>query len=872
MNTHCATFSKVEKPPMQQLRSVFFRICMISGIVALLVGSGCSISGVKKADRLVATGQWDQAVESYKALVKQHPFNKEIQADLSETKVLAAEFHYEQGNEALERDDTIQALQEFKKAIGLDPSRAEYHARFSEALRIKKAKDSLQTGEKLESLGRIDEAMSAYEQAVGLDPKLGNALERITALTKHKQAEKKFIQSTEPVTLRFQKAKLREVFEVLARTAGVNVVFDKDVRDDPVTIFLKDMPYNDALNLILHTNKLFSQRIGPNTLLIIPNSKQKLDQYQDLMIRTFYLSNTKAKNVVNLLRSMLESKRVFVDEKINALVIRDVPAKIYLAERIIQSIDRRDPEVMLDLEVLEVNRTKSLEYGLNLAKRAGAAISPDASQGSISASPTPFTYQQLTSIGTGSYLFTFPASVLLDFFKQESDAKTLAAPKLRVLSNETASITVGDKQPILLSTTNVLPGQAATGAIPTTSTVTSIEFKDTGVKLTVEPIVHLVDELTLKIKVEVTRLGDEVILQASPEIKQFKFGTRTAETTLRIRDDETVVLAGLLQDENRKTRVTIPWLGDIPILGELFSSTTTEAVETEVVLAITPHIIRNLETPGPEGQAFWSGTETNYSTEQLFPKHLISSFENIGEDTNGETLPIEEEFMFPLPPSDPSTNMLNNEPELQLPKQSVPNVEPGASISNFKMPQPYVKSETSVISTPPHMMATQNQAPERAKTSHLARPDMESPGELGKGHSETPGLITVHPQNLLAKPGQEFQVEIQEENLQTLAESVLTITFNPKQIEFLRASGGTSANTITGSVGSIVTTKPGIGQVVLHIRRSHDSIEEGVSLVSLFFKGTNHGNSPIMIHPAFVHDARGHNLAFSAQSGTITIQ
>src|SRR5262249_32048560 len=157
-------------------------------------------------------------------------------------------------------------------------------------------------------------------------------------------------------------------------------------------------------------------------------------------------------------------------------------------------------------------RTKSLKYGLNFAKSAGAGIVPPGFTGALSANPTQFTYQQLTSLNPQSYLFTFPASVLLDFFKQESDAKTLAAPKLRVINNKSASINVGHKQPILLSTTNVLPGQAATGAVPTTSTVTSIEFKDVGVKLTVEPTIHLLDELTLKIKVEVTRLGDQVIL------------------------------------------------------------------------------------------------------------------------------------------------------------------------------------------------------------------------------------------------------------------------------------------------------------------------------------------------------------------------
>jgi general secretion pathway protein D len=229
-----------------------------------------------------------------------------------------------------------------------------------------------------------------------------------------------------------------------------------------------------------------------------------------------------------------------------------------------------------------------------------------------------FTFRQLTSLGKDSYVFKLPTNVQLDFFKQVTDAKTLAAPKVRVVNNKKAEINIGDKQPILLSTTNVLPGQAATGAVPTTSTVTSIEFRDTGVKLTVEPAIHLGDELSLKMKVEVVRLGDQVLLQAQPPITQFKFGNRSAETMLNVRNGETIVLGGLLQEEDRRTKVTIPWLGDIPFFGDLISSFKTQRVTTEVILTLTPHIVQPMRPPGLQTQAFWSGTESVYATSPLF--------------------------------------------------------------------------------------------------------------------------------------------------------------------------------------------------------------------------------------------------------------
>ena len=635
----CANYH-AEPSELMPSDTVYHRIVVsVAVLIMVTVVLGCASAEVRKANRYAEQGEWDKAVALYREAVKKEPLSSSSQQQLESAKVRAAEGHYEAGRKAFEAQRLPEALQEFKLAFGLNPGRPEYRARMNDMLRLKEARDLLHTGEKLHALGRHEEAMVTYERAVELDPTLVQALGGITELTKHQRAAKLIGGSTEPMTLRFQNAKLREVFEILARTAGVNVVFDKDVRDDPITIFIKDLPFDDALTLILNTNGLMAQRLATDTLFIMPNNKQKQAQYQDLLMRTFYLSNASAKDAVNLVRTLLDSKKIHVDDKMNAIVVRDEPAKIQLVERLLYAIDRREAEVELDVEVLEVNRTKSLKYGVNYAKQAGYGLIPPTGGGGISTAPVNFTFRALTSLGTQSYLFSIPSSVLIDFFKQDSDARTLASPKLRVLNHKAASINIGDKQPILLSTTNVLPGQAVTGAVPTTSTVTSIEFKDTGVKLTVEPSVNLADEVTLKLKIEVTRLGDQVTLQASPEIKQFKFGTRMAETTLMLKDDETVVLAGLIQDEERKTRSTVPILGDIPWVGELLTATTTDRIETEVVLTITPRVVRGVTTPPIAQQAFWSGTENEYATEQLFPPRAMAVKDSFARDSSARGIP-----------------------------------------------------------------------------------------------------------------------------------------------------------------------------------------------------------------------------------------
>ncbi len=786
-------------------------------LLFLTVSAGCTLPEVRTAQKLAAQGHWDEAVAAYRTAVRKDPFNKDIQKAYDEAKARAAERHYAAGREFLKENRILEALEEFRRALGLDPSRSEHHAALGDAMRLKEAREKLQAAEKLRSLGRLEDALDAYERAVELDPSLTKALEGITAIAQQQRAAKLVGLSGQPITLRFQNARLKEVFEIFARAGNINVIFDKEVKDDPITIFIKDTPFDEALNLILSSNGLFSRRIGPDMLLIIPNTKPKQDQYQDLMIRTFYLSNAKAKETVNLLRTMLESKRVYVNEQLNAVVIRDTPTKLQLAERIILANDRREAEVEFDMEVLEVNRTKSQQYGVNFAKAAGFGVVPPEFKGPFtSANVTAqqsYNLDKIETLGkaaTSQYLFSFPANLLLDFFKSETDAKTLANPKLRVINNKQASVNIGDKQPILLSTTNVLPGQAATGAVPTTSTVTSIEFKDVGLKLTVEPTIHLVDEITLKLKIEVTTVGEQVVLQANPEIRQFKFGTRTAETTLNMKDDETVVLAGLIQDVERKTRVSVPGLGDIPILGNLFATNEIRTETTEIVLTITPHMIRNLTTPSLETQAFWSGTEASYATNPLFSQQVTT---------------VSQPPSAPVKPLAPA---------------------PGPAAPSAPSPQ----------------------APPAPAAPGLSQPVPPTPDIVARG----PAVLGFLPVEAAVAVGQEVRLDLTANNLESLTDSVMTIAFDPQVLEFrqvlegefLKRDGVTSAATLSAT--------PAAGQVELRLRRQGPPASGSGVLATLVFQAKKAGASPVVIQKSMVSGAGGKVVPVKPEIGLIRVK
>ncbi len=628
----------------QGVSAFFLSVPFLLSCFTPLFLSGCMLlvsSGAKRGDQHLAAGNWEEASLAYKQALKDDPFDPGLQSKYTLARERAAAAHEERGRALLKDRQLESAIEEFKRALAIEPSSAQHQSGLAEVLRLKDAHDQAKEADKLVQLGRSTDALHTYERAAELDPTLSQALEGIAKLTEEQQAQARDDRQGQPVTLRFRNAGLKEILEGLAKAGGINVIFDKDVRNDPISISVQDTPFEEAFSLILNTNNLFSRKLSPEMILVSPNTKQKQEQYQDLMVRTFYLSSAKAKDMLVLLKSMLDSKRVHANEQLNTIVIRDQPEKLQMAEKIILANDRPESEVLFDVEVLEVDRTVSQQYGLSYPKQVAGALVPPGFTGTIAGDVAPqFTRGQLTDLGGNSYLFKLPTNIQLDFFKQTTDAKTLAAPKVRVVNNKKAEINIGDKQPILLSTTNVLPGQAATGAVPTTSTVTSIEFRDTGVKLTVEPSIYLGNELALKMKIEVIRVGEQVTLQANPPITQFKFGNRSAETMLNVRDGETIVLGGLIQEEDRRTRQTIPWIGDLPVIGNLLSSFRTERVTTEVILTITPHIVQGMTPTSLGNQAFWSGTEFLYGTTPMFSSPA--------RKTSGPAGPLRTEALVPI--------------------------------------------------------------------------------------------------------------------------------------------------------------------------------------------------------------------------------
>jgi general secretion pathway protein D len=396
-----------------------------------------------------------------------------------------------------------------------------------------------------------------------------------------------------PVTLEFRDALLKNVFEVLARSSGINFVFDRDVRPElKATIFVRNTSIEDAVRFLLTTNQLEMKVLNENTILVYPNLPNKVKDYQELTVKSFYLTNADVKQTLNLIKTVVKTRDVYVDERLNMLTMRDTPEAIRMTEKLIAAQDLVDPEVILEVEVLEIDRDKLTNIGIDYPTQFSVGALGAAGAGQ-------FTYAEWLNRNAGMVAFKITDPVLaLNLQHQDTDTNILANPSIRVRNREKAKIMIGSKVPVITTTSTANVGISE-----------SVTYLDVGLKLNVEPNVYLSDEVAIKVGLEVSSITNTIKDQNGTTT--YTLGTRNAETVLRLRSGETEVLAGLIQDQEQITANKIPGLGDLPVIGRLFGSRQNQRNKTEIVLLITPYIVRNIDRPDAALLEFPSGTDSS---------------------------------------------------------------------------------------------------------------------------------------------------------------------------------------------------------------------------------------------------------------------
>ncbi len=515
---------------------------------------------------------------AYLKALERDPSNLSIRTDLLRAKIRASQEHFKKGKDFRSAGVLDRSLIELQQAVQLDPTNQYAQAELESVRRAIAAQNKdAPTLDELKAKNR-----GARPQPPQLNPR-----------------------SNQPISLDFpQPVSIFDIYRALAKAYGINVLFDPNLKDQEIAIELKDVTAQNALEVLMRSAGHFYKVLDEATILIAADTPQNRRTYEDLVIQTFFLSNADVKDMTTILRSLIDARKIATNEGLNAIILRDTADKVKVAEKIIEANDKSKAEVVIDVELLQVNTGRLRELGMALSS---TSITQSLDLGGTGTTAPKLRLSDLQYLNQSNWVLTIP-NFIYNFVKTNSDAQLLAKPQLRISEGEKASLVIGDRVPIPLTQFSAqTPGQG--GLI--TAPITSFQYQDVGIKLDIEPRVHHNREVTLKVKVEVSDISREI--QAAGGQTQPVIGTRTIDTKIRLKDGETNFLAGLLRTDEKSSESGIPGLSEIPVLGRLFSNKKGENQRQDVILTLTPHIIRNAEITEDDLLPIWVGTEANIS-------------------------------------------------------------------------------------------------------------------------------------------------------------------------------------------------------------------------------------------------------------------
>jgi len=580
---------------------------------ALLALAGCATNkAFEDGKQALMAGDQDRALGLFEQAAKQSPDNAEIRATLYRQREVAIARQLAQAEAARIAGNREAAAAALDRVLAMD-------ARNPRAISMR---DQLLRGVRHDAMVTEANAMFVRKDVSGAEARVRNVLgqdgSHAGARELLRQIEEARPKQQTPaalgdmfqktVTLEFRDTSMRNVFEAIARSTGINFVFDKDVRPDiKVTLFVRNTTVAEVMRLILITNQLERSVLSENTVLIYPNTAAKVREYKELVTRTFFLVNAEAKQVQNLIKTVIKTKDIYIDERLNVIVMKDTVDAVRLAEQLVESVDVAEPEVMLEVEVLEVSSNKMKELGIDFPDQIGYGILTPNISNSVS---TAAGITTTTTLGgqllqgninlkdTNGLVVPYVSNpgLILNLKATDGAANLLANPRIRVKNKEKAKVHIGEKLPVFTTTSTANVGVSA-----------SVTYLDVGLKLDVEPLIHPEDDVDIKMTMEVSSIVKEV---TGPQSSlAYQVGTRSTATSLRLKDGETQILAGLISDEERTSASRLPGLGHLPLIGKLFSSERGSNNKTEIVLLITPRIVRNLSRPAHIAPALPAGTE-----------------------------------------------------------------------------------------------------------------------------------------------------------------------------------------------------------------------------------------------------------------------
>lgn len=569
--------------------------------------AGCAEHRLRReAEDTARRGEPEAAIRQLEAGLAAHPDSALLRAGWLRLRSEAVARRLAAASALRAEGQWAAAEAELRAARSIDPTHARIDAWMAEIDVARRQQQSLADAEAAAASGAPEDlarALQIVEQALTLGPRQAALL----ALRRRLELDLGAGSRTTPaaalgtgrLTLDFRDAPLRTVLDVVTRHSGVNFVLDRELRaQDSITVYLRDATVEEALDLLASAGQWSRKTLDARTVVLYPNTPDKQRQYQEQVVRVFHLASADAAGAAAFLRAMLRIQPPHVDERQNLVSMRDTPDNIRLAERLLSLYDVPEPEVLLDVEVLEISSTRLTELGVKFPDTL--SLTPLSAPGGSGLTLDSLSGLTRDRIGVGV------GGLLLNLRREVGDLTTLAHPRIRVRHRQSARILIGDKVPVITTT-------VGTGGFVSDS----VNYLDVGLKLEVEPTVHADDDVAIKVALEVSSLGTPI--KTASGTLAYQIGTRNASTLLRLRDGETQLLAGLISRDDRVSASRVPGVGDLPVLGRLFSSQLDSGQRTELVLAITPRIVRGPRRPSPQEAEVWVGTD---SQPRWRPAHL----------------------------------------------------------------------------------------------------------------------------------------------------------------------------------------------------------------------------------------------------------
>lgn len=773
---------------MSKIREVTVRLSILLLLLAAFLPAASCTSHMAAREAEIATqrGDWDEAVLQYMKALEESPDNLAYRAALMRVKIKSSRVHLEKGKEYEAAGVIERALIEYQQAVQLDPTNQYAVAQLEHAREALAAQRSNREPATIEQMKQ--KTRGTRPQPPVLNPR-----------------------SDKPIDMEFpEPVSIQQIYRALGQAFGINVLFDPNLKDQDIAIELKEVTAQSALETLMRAGNHFYKVLDEHTIIIAQDTPQNRRTYEDLVIQTFFLSNSEVKDVVTILRSLVDAKKIATNEQLNAVILRDTADKVKVAERIIEANDKAKAEVVIDVELLQINTLRLRDIGVTLApyQITQTLDTGGTTGGGTGGTPGGSTagrvrVSDLEFLNQSNWFLTIP-NFIYNFIKQNSDAQLLAKPQLRITEGEKANLVIGDKVPIPLTTFNT-SNTVGGNIVP----ITSFQYQDVGIRIDLEPRVHHNREVTLKVKVAVDQInsfrGDQPII-----------GTRQIESVIRLQDGETNFLAGLIRTDENNSENGIPGLSEIPLIGRLFSNRRTDAQRTDVILTLTPHIIRNAEITEDDLLPIWVGTEQNMTFRGGSPRiesDVEGPFET-GEETPEEIQDAIRRRLQRLPrglrPEDSGEMVEEGEGEVQeeqppagvdlAPATPPSDIFRPPTTNPLDSPPPNPPESEEEVEEPPG--GGGEQAGEQAavnprallgsfRTERSAENMGSTAGAPAKaGRTPAPVQLWLAPRNLKVNAGERFVVKVQAAAERPISHLPLSLSYDPAALAIEQVERG----------------------------------------------------------------------------------